>query len=69
MNGAPNAQTIALTLNDVTDTFGRTLPPTTIRMSVLRGDSNGDGFVNGVMPCKPATIPVSRPTGPTSVLM
>ncbi len=44
--GVTDGQTIAVTLTNVTDIFGQTLPSASIRMSVLRGDSNGDGFVN-----------------------
>jgi probable HAF family extracellular repeat protein len=39
-------QTISVMLSDVTDSFGQTLPPTNIRMSVLLGDSTGNNFVN-----------------------
>ena len=46
LTGVSDAQTIAVTLSNVTDTFGQTLPPTSVRMSVLLGDSTGNGVVN-----------------------
>ncbi len=40
-----DAQVIAVTLNDVTDTFGVRTPSVTVRMAVLVGDVNGSGSV------------------------
>lgn len=47
LTGVADRQTITVTLTDVTDAFGQTLPPTDVRMSVLVGDINGNGLVNG----------------------
>jgi hypothetical protein len=46
MTGIENAQTIAVTLSDVTDVFGQTLTTTTIPMRVLLGDTTGNTVVN-----------------------
>ena len=48
LTGAADRQTITVTLSDVTDFFGQTMPPLDVRMNVLFGDSNGNGAVNGV---------------------
>jgi hypothetical protein len=45
LSNVSNGQTIGVTMNNVTDTFGQTLPPTTVRMSVAMGDSTGNGVV------------------------
>lgn len=44
--GITNAQTITVTLSNVTDEFGLTLPNTPVNMSFLVGDTGGNGSVN-----------------------
>ncbi|MDQ6655958.1 MAG: dockerin type I domain-containing protein, partial [Verrucomicrobiota bacterium] len=46
LTGVANAQTITVTLNNVTDTFGQVLPATTVSVGFLVGDTNGDRTVN-----------------------
>jgi hypothetical protein len=46
LTGVSNAQTTTLSLINVTDAFGQTLPNTTLDVSFLLGDTNGDRFVN-----------------------
>jgi hypothetical protein len=46
LTGVANAQTLTVTLSNVTDTFGQTLPVTSVNMSTLTGDTNGNGVVN-----------------------
>lgn len=41
-----NIQTLTVRLGNVMDTFGQTLPDTGVIMSVLIGDTNGNGTVN-----------------------
>jgi uncharacterized delta-60 repeat protein len=41
-----DGQTITVMLSDVTDRLETTLPPTSVRVSFLAGDTNGDGVVN-----------------------
>ncbi|MEP6956144.1 MAG: S8 family serine peptidase [Chthoniobacterales bacterium] len=41
-----DAQTITLSLDNVTDGAGGFLPASSVRMSVLAADTSGDGFVN-----------------------
>ena len=45
LTGVADRQTITVTLSDVTDFFGQTMPPLNVRMNVLFGDSNGNGAV------------------------
>jgi hypothetical protein len=47
LSGIANQQTITVTLNDVTDSFAQVLPATEVRMSLLVGDTSGNGLVNG----------------------
>jgi hypothetical protein len=46
LTGVANAQTLTVTLSNVMDTFGQTLPVTSVNMSMLTGDANGNGVVN-----------------------
>jgi hypothetical protein len=46
LTDAPNAQTLALTLINLTDTLGNETASVSGYMSVLFGDANGDGVVN-----------------------
>ena len=46
LTGVTNAQTIAVTLTNVTDSAGNTLASLTGVMNVLQGDTNSDRFVN-----------------------
>jgi hypothetical protein len=46
LTGVANAQRLVVTLNNVMDTFGQTLPQTSVILSVLLGDTNGNGLVN-----------------------
>jgi hypothetical protein len=46
LSGVTNAQTITVTLHDVTDVLGNNNPNVTGSMAVLVGDSNGDRAVN-----------------------
>jgi sugar lactone lactonase YvrE len=45
LTGVADAQTVALTLNNVADSAGQSLPETTVRVSFLAGDTNGNGAV------------------------
>ena len=47
LTGVADQQTITVTLNGVTDVFDQVLPPVEVRMSVLVGDTSGNGTVNG----------------------
>ncbi len=44
--GVTDAQNITVSLNGVTDSFSQVLPSTPVTMSVLPGDTGGDGSVN-----------------------
>jgi len=46
VTGVGNAQTIAVTLSNVTDEFSQVLPDTPLNASFLLGDTNGDRTVN-----------------------
>ena len=46
LSNADNAQTVTLNLTNVTDGVIAFLPPTTVRVGLLAGDTNGDGTVN-----------------------
>ncbi|MDQ6766152.1 MAG: dockerin type I domain-containing protein [Verrucomicrobiota bacterium] len=46
LTGVGDAQTVMLTLSNVTDTAGHVLPSTNFQISFLRGDTNGDRIVN-----------------------
>lgn len=46
LTGVANVQTLTVTLSNVMDTFGQNLPDTGVTMSVLIGDTNGNGTVN-----------------------
>ena len=46
LTAVTNGQTITVTLTNVTDTRGQVLPPTSVSIRVLLGDTNGDGSVN-----------------------
>ncbi|MDQ6626641.1 MAG: dockerin type I domain-containing protein [Verrucomicrobiota bacterium] len=46
LSNVANAQTVTVTVSNVTDTLGQVLPSATVSMRVLLGDSNGDGIVN-----------------------
>jgi hypothetical protein len=46
LNSVPDVQKITVTVSNVTDTFGQVLPPTTLSMNVLIGDTNGNKTVN-----------------------
>ncbi len=45
LTGVANAQTLTVSLSNVTDTFGQVLLSTSVSMSVLLGDSNGNNSV------------------------
>jgi hypothetical protein len=45
LTGVPNAQTLTITLNNVKDGFGQTLPNLEVPMNVLLGDTNGNKSV------------------------
>jgi hypothetical protein len=45
LTGVADAQSIAVTLQDVTDRFGQVLPDTTVTVGMLVGDSTGNGTV------------------------
>jgi hypothetical protein len=45
LTGVANAQTLAVTLSNVADSAAQTLPETTVRVSFLVGDTNGNGAV------------------------
>ena len=46
LSGVTTAQRVVVTMNNVMDTFGQTLPQTSVILSVLIGDTNGNGSVN-----------------------
>jgi hypothetical protein len=46
LTGVANAQTVTVTLSNVTDSSSQTLPDTSISASFLLGDTNGNGSVN-----------------------
>ncbi len=46
LTGVGNAQTLAVTLSNVTDEFAQVMADTPLHASFLLGDSNGDGGVN-----------------------
>ena len=46
LTGAANAQTITVTLTNVTDVVTNTSSSVSVTMGVLLGDTNADGFVN-----------------------
>ena len=46
LTGVANAQTVTVTLSNVTDSFSQTLPDTAVSASFLIGDTNGNHFVN-----------------------
>jgi len=46
LTGVANAQTLVLTLQNVTDTSAQMLPNTMLSVSFLSGDTSGDGTVN-----------------------
>ena len=47
LTGVADQQTITVTLDDITDSFAQVLPTTEVEMSVLVGDTSGNGIVNG----------------------
>jgi hypothetical protein len=47
LTGVPNAQRVTLSLTEVVDIFGQTLPAAVVQMSVLLGDSTGNKAVTG----------------------
>ncbi len=46
LTGVADVQTITIVLSNVTDTFSQVLPNTAFNVSVLGGDTNGDGIVD-----------------------
>ena len=46
LTGVGNAQTIVLSLSNVTDEFSQVMADTPLSVSFLIGDTNGDGMVN-----------------------
>ncbi len=46
LTGETNAQTVTVTLNNVTDAASQVLPATSVTVGFLLGDANGDGSVN-----------------------
>jgi uncharacterized delta-60 repeat protein len=46
LTNVADAQTVIVTLNGVTDSFGQTLPSTAVSAAFLHGDTNGDRTVN-----------------------
>jgi hypothetical protein len=46
LTGVANAQTIKVSLTNVSDSAGDVSPAVSAQMGVLLGDTNGDGFVN-----------------------
>ena len=46
LTGVANAQTITVTLSNVTDSFSQVYPNTVISVGFLLGDVNGNGSVN-----------------------
>jgi hypothetical protein len=47
LTGVADKQTITVTLDNVTDNFAQVLPTTEVKMSILGGDTNGNGAVTG----------------------
>ena len=47
VTGVANAQTLTVTLSNVTDEFSQVLPNTPVSVSFLIGDTNGNGTING----------------------
>jgi hypothetical protein len=47
LTGVANAQTVTITLSEITDSFGQSLAPISVSVGFLLGDTNGDGVVNG----------------------
>ena len=47
LTGVTNAQEVMVTVTGVTDSFGQTLPDTSVPVGFLIGDVNGDRVVNG----------------------
>ncbi len=46
LTGVTNAQTLTITLSNVTDTFGEILPDALVSIGILIGDTTGDRSVN-----------------------
>jgi hypothetical protein len=46
LTSVANAQVLTLSVSNVTDSFGQTLPSAVISIGLLAGDTNGDGTVN-----------------------
>jgi hypothetical protein len=46
LDGVTNQQTVTVFLSNVTDSFAQVLPDTSVQMSILVGDTNGNGIVN-----------------------
>jgi hypothetical protein len=46
LSGVADAQQIAVTISDVMDTFGQTLPDRSVNAVILAGDTNGNRVVN-----------------------
>jgi hypothetical protein len=47
LTGVANAQSVTVTLSQITDTFSQTLPDRAVIVGFLLGDTSGDGVVNG----------------------
>ena len=45
LSDVADRQTISVTLSGVTDSFGQTMAPTTVRMSLLFGDTTGNNTI------------------------
>ena len=46
LTGVPDGQTVTVSLADIVDNIGRSLPATTVTMRTLVGDTTANGFVN-----------------------
>ena len=46
LTGVANEQTVTVSFSNVTDVYSQVLPATTLDVSFLLGDTNGDRFVN-----------------------
>jgi hypothetical protein len=46
LTGVANVQTLSVTVSGVTDQFGQVLADTSVQLSMLIGDTNGNGAVN-----------------------
>ncbi len=46
LSGVADRQIVTLTIRNVIDEFGQTLPETNLQIGFLQGDVNGDGTVN-----------------------